>query len=842
MAKCRTQRYVRRFFFETAWHIGVKRLVLIDTMKKGDKGMGIAANIVSAVVRSAVGDHFGDGLARELIGISIDGISQKGIDDISHFMDTEKSAVQYIFSEENMNAMNVPEEKREYVAAEMQELLSTINIGSETFRQCRYDSMELRDFLWNQYCEGKKGYIECEEEIRKSLSCIAKTLLELALKSENFEKEVLLQISNSADDISFEIKKLSEYTRQNYFELDVNNQTVLSILQNILEQIQKNNARENEKQEFADKNKKFKNSKTDNYIKNWNERLFLHTDNTQPPITLKDAFIMPDYEMHRAAGRIGFSNGDTLERVIEKFVDYDKTSTMLISGVPGMGKSTLVSWMADKYKEDGRVIILRFRDWESEELEKGILKAICDVLDCKRKDLESSIIILDGFDEMKALDIREKLLIDFFSALKDFDNFKCIVMSRPAYIDQSQFHNVVRLREFDISRIKKFYRVITKQELKQKEKIESNIEVLGIPVILYMAIMSHADICRNPGKPELYSRIFAQRGGIFDRFSYEGGAYGSGAQILTNQDNIKVYLTFLDDIAFKMFERNDLFLLRQECTVPYFEFEGKLINILDFPVKCLFESSAVNVEFVHKSIYEYFAAEYIYVAVGNAINEGKEKLMGELGRLFHKNIVSEEIIEFLRYKIRNDDLKNIFFVLNDVFQIMMQKGMTYYSNRGGTDLIRRELRVFTNMLAFLHMWKGKIDLTNAEYLRYNLEFKLNLREMDLSNLDLQGVYLRNADLRYADLTDTVLSRADLRGAELEGAVLSGTDLRGADLRNVTVKGTMLRKLDLRGAILDEMQVKYFEKNCNVSEIRVCIAGIGKIVSYEDYLRRGHNWL
>jgi len=31
-------------------------------------------------------------------------------------------------------------------------------------------------------------------------------------------------------------------------------------------------------------------------------------------------------------------------------------------------------------------------------------------------------------------------------------------------------------------------------------------------VILYMAIMSHADICRNPGKPELYSRIFAQKG------------------------------------------------------------------------------------------------------------------------------------------------------------------------------------------------------------------------------------------------------------------------------------------------------------------------------------------
>lgn len=291
------------------------------------------------------------------------------------FIDAEKLEIQYIFSNESMSAMNVAEEKRGYVTAEIKELLSKMDFSCEVLRQCRYDSMNLSAFMWNKYCEGKKGYIECENEIKKSLFFVAEELIKLVRKSENFEQDVLLQISNSADDISFEMQQVSEYMRQNFTELDNNNQTVLSILHSILEQIQ-NNARENDKEDSADKNKKFRSNKKQEYIQNWNDKLFLHTDNSQDSIMLKDAFIMPDYEMHQAVSRIGFSNSDTLERIIEKFIDYDKASTMLISGVPGMGKSTIASWMANKYKEDDRIIILRFRDWEREELEEGILKAL----------------------------------------------------------------------------------------------------------------------------------------------------------------------------------------------------------------------------------------------------------------------------------------------------------------------------------------------------------------------------------------------------------------------------------------------------------------------------------
>lgn len=299
---------------------------------------------------------------------------------------------------------------------------------------------------------------------------------------------------------------------------------------------------------------------------------------------------------------------------------------MLINGVPGIGKSSIVSWIANKYMDDDDIIILRFRDWESEELERGLLEAVCNILGYKKRDLECKIIILDGFDEMKALDIRENILNAFFYDMKDFENFKCIITSRLHYINVSSFQNVFKIKELDITKVESFCKVISGNELENKDKIESNLEVLGIPVILYMAIMSGVDISKNPTKPELYNRIFAEEGGIFDKFSSEGVGYDKGTQILRDSENIKKYLQFLKEIAFRMFEENDLSLMKEKCEIPKLEFRGKAVSILEFPIKHLFDNTEYNIEFIHKSIYEYFMAEYIYTSINKVIHISKKNL------------------------------------------------------------------------------------------------------------------------------------------------------------------------------------------------------------------------
>lgn len=575
---------------------------------------------------------------------------------------------------------------------------------------------------------------------------------------------------------------------------------------------------------------KFQNNKKQDYIKNWNSRLFLHLDNDERPITLADAFIMPDFEMYKKIKRIGFSDSDTLDQIIEKFVKYDRTSTMLITGVPGIGKSTITSWIANQYRCDDKVIILRFRDWEREELEKGLLRAICNTLECKKNDLEKKILVLDGFDEIKALDIRDYLLNDFFSTIKDCENLKCIITSRPAYINSFDFQNTLVLKEFDICRVSDFVKIITRKTLDNEDIIKFNLEVLGIPVILYMAIMSNVDISENPTKPELYNRIFAEQGGIFDKFSYDGTEYDIGSQILRDPENIKKYLNFLQEVSFKMFETGELRLLEGEYQIPKLIINNETVSILEFPIKNLFEGVGTNIEFVHKSIYEFLVSEYIYSSISSAKNISKEKLAGIFGKLFKQKELTEEIIEFLKFRVKNSDLYNMLDMVLDVFQLMKDDGMTYYTGVCYKNVIDCETNVFKNMLKVLHFWEGSgeklsklivdiIEHSKDSWLAglcgrgsregYGYEIangekrKLGLRWADLSFVDLSGKDLSNMDFSFANLSNANLSNANLVKANLYRANLSEANLAHANLAFAD-----LSEADLKDANLNETDLSY----------------------------------
>lgn len=616
-------------------------------------------------------------------------------------------------------------------------------------------------------------------------------------------------------------------------------------------------------QDIVDNTEKFKNNKKLHYIDIWNSRLFLHLDNDERPLTLSDAFIVPDYRNHEPIEGIEFSKNDTLDDVIDEFINYDRTSTMLITGVPGIGKTSIVARIANNYKNDDNVIILRFRDWEIEELGTGLLKAIYNTLECKKKDLDNKVLILDGFDEIKALDIRDRLLINFFYNIDDLQNFKCIITSRPHYINYNYFENVFEVQKFDVKKITDFYQEITgNQLLIDKDKIESNLDVLGIPVILYMAIMSGINIAEESTKPELYNRIFAEKGGIFDKFYYKGKRYDNGTQILKHPENIKKYLKFLRDVAFKMFEKKNLSLQKGEYEVPELEldFQEKKISILEFPIKYLFEKTEFNIEFIHKSIYEYFVSEYIFKRICETIDKSKEELASFLGNLLKNNDLTSEILEFLQYKVRNDKLKDSFYIIKETFDLMLQDGMTYYTGKCFKNVIDCEMNIFAKMLEIIHLWDCKELKFNFifKYIKCNLDSKLNFSEMqlcealtkktnlrnadliganlrnaDFRNADFRDVYLRNAYLRNADLTNANLIRVNLRGADLidtkligakligaklrgvdlitadltnanlTNADLTNADLRGANFRNADLNGADLNGTDLRGAILEE---------------------------------------
>ena len=655
--------------------------------------------------------------------------------------------------------------------------------------------MDFKTLLYQELC--KSDYEELYREIR--------------LLQQDEESDKTSRIEHSVNEVKQEVREIKKIV---LYEKNANKENSSTI-----------------------QNYKFHNNKKQDYVKNWNSRLFLHVDNDEDPITLADAFIMPDYEMYKSIKRIGFSDDDTFDQIIDKFMRYDRTSTMLITGVPGIGKSSVTSWIANEYRDNENVVILRFRDWKRQELENGLLYAIFDRLNGEYEELEEKILILDGFDELKILDTRDTLLNNFVENIKDFENFKCIITSRPAYINSTYFNNVFGLREFDISKIDIFYKIITGNTLNNKKKIETNLEVLGIPVILYMAVMSNIDISENPTKPELYNRIFAEKGGIFDRFSCDGVEYDKGAQVLRNGENIKTYLSFLQKVSFVMFENNTLNLKMEDCNVPELEFQGNKVSVLEFPIKHLFENAEINVEFIHKSIYEYFVSEHIFSSLLTTIDSSTDELAKTLGCLFKYNSITNEILEFLGFKIINSKLNKEFKALDKAFRLMLQDGMIYYTKEIYKNAFKREMDVFSNMLEILHLWKDdylEFDNLIVGYLRYNRNSHLNLKGIILSpkkedndkQLDLtKGMYLKDAYLEGANLEGADLRRVYLYGANLKNAILreadlreenlKEADLRGADLSLAKIQDINLEDAKLEKATFDQKQFEYLKNRCDL---------------------------
>ncbi len=690
-------------------------------------------------------------------------------------------------------------------------------------------------------------------------------------------------------------------------EINVNNGGMVSIADghSVINAVQNNN-------NVSANCRKFQNNKKQDYIDNWNSRLFLHIDNDERPLTLADVFIMPEVRFVKQVNSIKFSDNDTLDEIIAKFIKYHRSSNMLIMGVPGIGKTSIVSWIAGEYIEHNDIIILRFREWEKEELKIGLLRAICGTLNCFKRDLENKIVIIDGFDEIKALNDGEILIRNLINDMHDFKNTKIIITSRNDYIDYHLFEHVFVLLPFRIYQVEQFYFRITGNllnisknyisniydELEDDDIVQiyneledddivsraSSVDILAIPVILYMAIMSDIDIIKyitkDITKSELYNIIFAQKGGLFDKFLYNGSEYDYGNQILRDNKNINIYLNCIQEIAFKMFDKNVLSLTQEEIKKPSLEFQEVEINILEFPIKQLFEYAILNIEFVHKSIYEYFVSEFIIQQIKEKINlkEYKKELAAIFGNMLKNNILTTEILDFMKYKFNDAELIENSYKLSETFQMMLENGMTYFSNIKNKKIINCENNIFVNMLYILQLLDLKYYKYNdglIEYLHHNKLDQINLRKVDLRNkhlervylkgADMEGIYLREAVLDRADLSDSNLIEAELLGANLnrinlKGAILIGAnlsyanlfraelqnaDLRGgylisadlveADLRGVNLRGANLIEADLRGAdiiganfegvdlldvILDISQVIYLKDKIDLTDARV----------------------
>ena len=819
--------------------------------------MEIAVSIVSAVLKLVVGDKIGSGLTKELIGISIDGISEKGINEIIKFINTEKSKIDGILSKENMRFMGISEDKTDYVVTEIKALFSRIDITDDVLRQCRYDSTNLSVFLWNEYSKKKDGYIEYESEIKRSLFAVTEVLVKIVRESDNFSQKMLIQISNSVDDANVELQKVSEYMDNNFSVLNADNQAILEILRIILEQNREGSAKNKEKQQKVK-------SRTQEYAEKWNQNMFLNDfdkrdENAGVNVKLREVYL-EDHLPHYIWGDNDNVSSD-LKELLSEYVNEKRDNKMLlVLGQPGIGKSTLVTWITANFVYNiDDLMVYRFAsdlntiDWQSNDISKEILETLGLTYD----DLTGKTLILEGFDEINVASDRKDILDTIYWGLikrETLKSFSLIITCRENYI--GKFERIkctyIILQPWDEVQIKSFCKIFsqtTKGEISGNtiEKLIENKEILGIPLILYMVMALSISIEKEGSIVDVYDKIFSLEGGIYDR-CIDNKKFADNHRIGEVKEQIH---QISREIALWMFENNP-----DAALIPQKKYKRICIDIMrqkekeqesleqDFLIgnyfKLVRHCEGIETEelsFVHRSIYEYFVIENICNnVIDYIINkddkesfcELSEKIACIFGVLLKGNRLSINMLDYMRHKIKNSILNDNFSIINEAFQIMLNEGMTYYTERYYKNAVTCEMNVFGNMLEILHLWDGEIIDYNkklVDYIHYNWDTKLNLKKMDLRKANL-----RRANLAGVDLEEANLEEADLQEANLTRTNLKNANLKNANLKDVFLNNTVLTGTSFYGVKLDNIDLKKAE--INIEDINGAIY-YGEIVREED---------
>ena len=633
-------------------------------------------------------------------------------------------------------------------------------------------------------------------------------------------------------------------------------------------------------------------NRAEEYAKKWDKNVFLNDFNKRDKnagvnVKLKDIYLeeqLPHYT---------WTTGDKplidLKELLREYtIDNDGKNMLLIFGHPGIGKSTLITWILANFieKRDDFLVYqfasdLKYVNWQ----EKDILSQILRMLHLKYNELENKVLILDGFDEIHADSDREKILNQLNQELAEISilkHFSMIITCRQNYVSEIKKIECgyIVLQAWDEIQIKRFcdiYGKVSKNITPQTniDKLLKNKKVFGIPLILYMVLALNIKIEKSESLVDVYDQIFSIDGSsIYDR-CIKNARYDRAHRI--SEDKIKQAIHQISQrIAFWIFENNSekAFIFQEDyetiCDSVMNQMSDADKDIRrDFLIGNYFKivkhcegMGTQELHFIHRSIYEYFVVVYFFESLQNQTT--KEEVAGKLGELLKKGHLSQQILEFIKYKFDKIKQYSLSDVTKETFQIMLRDGMTYYMKGKYKNIIDREMNIFTNMLEVAHLWNfqlGKLDNITC-YLRHNCTAKLNLRNTDLRKADLSGAKLSGAKLSGADLSGVKLSGADLSGAKLSkaklnrvdfiGASLFAADLRGvdligsnlsvasligADLRGTSLIGVDLSETDLSETTFDEKQISMLQQKYDLSQSRVFIPETNEIISYRDYCTR-----
>lgn len=517
-------------------------------------------------------------------------------------------------------------------------------------------------------------------------------------------------------------------------------------------------------------------SRTQEYADKWNQNMFLNDfdkrdENAGVNVKLSEVYLKPNYIWKK-----NYMHSTDLDSLLSEFIDNNMGNQMLlILGQPGIGKSTLITWITTKFVTNiDKILIYRFAndlikiEWKNLDKKYEIVSEMLKKLNLSYESLCGKTLIIDGFDEVNIGIERTNVLNNLYRDLIEssfINNFSLIITCRENYIqDLNKLKcDYITLQPWDNSQIQNFCNIYRKKTRISISKKTINVmleagSILGIPLILYMILSLDISIDENGSIVDVYDQIFSLDGGIYDR-CIENDRYEASHRIAGIKGQIH---QISKEIAIWMFENN-----YNEAFIPQVEYKKicdqvtkeQNQNIKDIEEDFLISSflkfskqyegyESGEIYFIHRSIYEYFIVENIYDLVMDAVNVSKEKLAGVCGIILKGNLLSKDMLAFFQRKIEKSELKEKFDVFNDTFQLMLSDGMTYYTNKCLKNVIMCEMNVFYNMLELMHLWGRRLKFYDSitKYLNWGLTSSFNLENADLIGVNLSGLNFSNVNV------------------------------------------------------------------------------------------------
>lgn len=411
---------------------------------------------------------------------------------------------------------------------------------------------------------------------------------------------------------------------------------------------------------------------------------------------------------------------DNIGTRIECISDIDSQSIVL-EGTVGQGKSIFMRYLTYQEARQSKRIPIFFelrRLDENQNLEEAVSLTINNWIHSFSKEhftkiAESGnlVLFLDGFDELPHETVK-KLLNEIEGWCERYPDMQLIISARPeSEIQKSNYFKIYKLSSYRFHEQSKLIDKLVEEEksrevLKQTIK-ESNHEIKGLlttPLMITLFVMTYRALSEAPkSQTEFYKSLFSV---LTSRHDKTKPGYKRQLSCKLNETQLQgvfeefCYLTGNKDKLILSYSEAIEVIERCLANQKIIDSPEKLLE--DFSkVVCLLLRDGLDYSFVHKSIQEYFYANFI----SKKSERAQEKFYLEYSNNIHLFFKAKGAVRFLEETSRYNYYK--YFRLPIIEEYIEYYAITRNSNTLINNLLIRNIS--KNEIEIILDDKGKIQ-------------------------------------------------------------------------------------------------------------------------------------